>query len=165
MINESLKRRAKAYAQAHGLSVDLDNKLGDGEDGIVWKTTAGSVVKVFERNRNYEQERDSYLRLSEKKVEKISGFAVPQLVRYDDELMIVEMEYVSPPCLIDFGKAKLDFPPDFSQEAMNDWNENGIDMFGEEKWAIVRGVKASLQMHGIYYTDCKPGNIMFPPDD
>lgn len=101
MSNSALESKAKRYLQERGRAIV--NLLGFGTDGYVWKTNRATAVKVFERQRQYHCERDSYRRLTEHSITQIDGFAIPKLVDYDDELLIVEMAIVSPPYIIDFG--------------------------------------------------------------
>ncbi|MEX2188513.1 MAG: hypothetical protein WD875_17015 [Pirellulales bacterium] len=90
-------------------------------------------------------------------------FAIPELVDCDDEFLVVEMSIVSPPYLIDFGKAYLDNPPDYPSDAMAHWRQSGIELFGD-KWSTVLTALASLRQYGIYYVDAKPANICFADD-
>jgi len=96
-------------------------------------------------------------------ISNIEGFAIPRLIDFDDDLLVVEMDVVSPPFLLDFAKAYLDGPPDFSPEVMADWEEQQMEWFGD-RWPQVRSVLYSLERLAIYYRDVRPGNIMFPDD-
>jgi hypothetical protein len=92
----------------------------------------------------------------------LRGFAVPELVDFDDDLLVVEMTIVSPPFLLDFGKVHLDRRPEFSAETIAEWRESMKELF-EDRWPEVRLLLAALERYGIYYLDAKPGNIMFAP--
>jgi hypothetical protein len=100
-----LEAIATQYATLKGIKVDLQQPLGAGTDGSVWPTNRKSAVKVLELEKNYLQERRCYQRLLEQNVERIDGLAVPKLIDFDDSLLVVEMEFVYPPYLLDFGKA------------------------------------------------------------
>ena len=78
--------------------------------------------------------------------------------------MIVEMQLVTPPFVLDFGKAYLDSPPEFSEEQMDDWGQQGQELF-ESRWPDVKIIIWTLKRYGIYYYDAKPGNIAFGDDD
>jgi hypothetical protein len=69
-----------------------------------------------------------------------------------------------PPFVIDFGKAYLDQPPDYSAEALAEWWVEREELYEPHQWPLVRRVLASLAAHGIHYFDPQPGNIRFPPD-
>lgn len=85
---------------------------------------------------------------------------MPALIAHSDVLMVVEMELVAPPFLLDFGKAYLDEAPDFSAEVWRDWEDGRRELF-EDRWPEVKSLLAALRAYGIYYLDAKPGNIMF----
>src|SRR4051812_11316294 len=57
-------------------------------------------------------------------VTKVHRFAVPKLISWDDDLLIVEIQVVSPPFILDFGKAYLDHPPDFDEQTMAEDEEH-----------------------------------------
>ena len=62
------------------------------------------------------RERDAYIRLQELAIVDLERFSIPWLIRFDDSEQIVEMTVLSPPCILDFAKAYVDYPPDFSEE-------------------------------------------------
>lgn len=100
--------------------------LGSGEDGSVWRTSVNTAVKVFYRRKNYETELACYIRLSRwNDVTELSGFSVPTLVADNDELMLIEMGIVTPPWVLDFGKAYIDRPADYPEGVL----ENSFDQF------------------------------------
>lgn len=131
-------------------------------DGTIWRTSRHSVVKTFEREQNYHDERECYRRFQESKVETISGFAVPAFIDDDFDLLVVELSIVRPPFLLDFGKVYLDTPPPYwnDSEIMGHWHDEGRENFGK-RWSKVLSVIRILEGFGIYYVDPKPGNIMF----
>jgi hypothetical protein len=160
IFSEELLRRAGEYAAANALL--LGNELGRGVRGIdfVAKThggTARSAVKIHGRQEAYCRERNVYLRLRERGVQRIRGCEVPQLVRYDDERWVIEMTIVSPPFLLDFAAAYLDQPLPFSDEVMAEWHEQKREQFGK-RWPEVEAILRELESHGIYQ-DVSPRNI------
>ena len=94
---------AADYAQQRGRS--LMRFLGDGNDGAVWESDQQTAIKALERRDSYVRERDAYLRLQERSIVFIQGFAVPILVDFDDTKQIVEMTVVFPPCISDNHRA------------------------------------------------------------
>lgn len=88
--------------------------LGHGLDGTVWETTRQSALKACYRLEAFQRERDCYRRLFEHDVVSLAGLSVPQLLDYDNRRQIIEMTIVFPPCILDFGKAYVDSPPDYS---------------------------------------------------
>lgn len=69
------RERAERYLSLIGTDVKLKEFLGEGTDGAVWATSRDSAVKVFDRKRGYENERDTYQRLAHFGItEKIGHF-------------------------------------------------------------------------------------------
>jgi len=163
MSSLDLESRAKQYAVLSGIALDLASPLGQGTDGKVWRSSRETAVKAFERMVGYYNERDSYLRLAEYGLTKrIDGFWVPKLVGYSDDLWVIEMELIaSPPYILDFAKVRIDRPPDFSEEVLQQAEQQGQELFGRH-WPEVCQLLATLESFGIYYLDPKPGNIAFP---
>ncbi len=70
----------------------------------------------------------------------LAGFVLPYLIDYDNILQVVEMSIVAPPCVLDFGKAYLDNPPDFSDEVLATlWAERAA-AYEPHQWPLVRKV-------------------------
>ena len=159
-------RRARQYLNVHSFGVNIKDFLGDGTDGAVWATTNSTAVKVFERPGGYFNERDTYQRLKEFGfTESIEGFWVPEMHGYDDDLMVVEMDFIqSPPYIIDFAKVRIDRPPDFSEETLSDLEVKGQSLFGED-WGRVKLLMATLESIQIYYLDPNASNIVLRPRD
>jgi hypothetical protein len=131
------QQRAEQYAVQKEIAVDFERPLGAGIDGRVWPSNHETAVKVFERQHNYLLERESYQRLDAAGVTELRGVAVPELVDFDDELLVVEMTIVSPPFLLDFGKVHFDRRPEFSAETLAEWRESMYELF-EDRWPEVR---------------------------
>lgn len=160
---EELLRRADLYAERYGLT--LGEQLGFGVHGIVLvaKNQTGpgrSAIKIHEREAPYQRERDVYLRLREHEVCQIQGCHVPQLLRFDNQLWVIEMEVVARPFVLDFAGAYLDQPPDYPAEVLADWHEEKQEQFGE-RWTDVQAILAALKRYGIHMVDISPGNISF----
>lgn len=161
MINRSREEildRLRRYCERHAMA--FQRELGFGWDGIVFSTNLQSALKGFAHQRLYERERDVYQRLSERQVVKVGRFKVPQLIRSDDELWIVEMSIVSPPFVLDFAGAYLDQAPDYPADVMSDWLAEKQEQFGE-RWSEVAGVMAAFRRWGVWLADVKPGNVEF----
>jgi len=76
-------------------------------------------------------------------------------------LQVIEMDIVSKPYVLDFAGARLDVPPQFTEEQWADWEQDRKEKF-ESRWQKVLEVLDALQEFGIYMTDASPGNIGFP---
>jgi len=145
-FKDDLLRRAREYTQRHGLA--LGDELGSGVHGTVFVAesqpekaagTAQSAIKVHQREPDYRRERDVYLRLKENELIVICGCRVPEFVRFDDELWIIEMTVVTRPFVLDFAGAFLDKRPDFSEEVLADWRIEKQEKFGS-RWPEVERV-------------------------
>jgi len=93
-------------------------------------------------------------------VTDVRGFNVPQLIRFDDKLLIVEMTIVVRPFLLDFAGAYLDAPPEFSEQIWHEWELQKREQF-EDRWPIVQAALAALEELDIYMVDVSPTNIAF----
>ena len=162
MIDRSvLVRRAEEYARR--VDAELGPELGYGVHGIVLTLESGSrtrrpAIKVFERERFYRRERDVYFRLAEEEVASLRGCTVPEMLRYDDELCVIEMTVVTPPYVLDFAGAYLDEEPGYSPEILRDWESQKEEQFDTD-WPHVRGILRDLEKHGVYLMDVSPSNV------
>ena len=153
--------RASDYATQRGIL--LKQSLGYGKDGSVFATDAATAVKVFRSTTCFDSELACYLRLRELDVRQVIGHAVPRLVSFDDHLLAIEMTIVQPPYILDFASSRLDFPPDFSDEILAQWESDRREEFGPH-WPHVRLlVHLFAENFGIYLLDVHPRNITFPP--
>jgi hypothetical protein len=157
---EDADNSIQSYAEIENL--DLVECIGQGIDGTVWRSSRQSAIKASYRRDTFERERNCYQRLFENNVRTLAGFDVPELLNYHNELQIIEMTIVYPPCILDFGKAYVDSVPDYSSEALAEAEEGERELFSEEQWKQVRLVRAALLRYGIHYFDARPSNVMFP---
>jgi hypothetical protein len=148
--------RAKQYAQTYERIILKE--LGFDFDGIVFSTTCQSAIKALHYEALYQRERDVYLRIEEEGVTDVCGCRIPKMVHADDELWGVEMRIVSPPFVLDFAGAYLDFPPEFPDDVMEAWRAEKREQFGAD-WARVQDIMREFRSMGIYLADVKPGNI------
>jgi len=156
-------QNALTYASQHQLQ--LAERLGFGIHGIIYvaedKSAGGkTAVKVHRESEPYQRECAVYQRLQEIGVTEILGFNVPQLIRTDDELRIIEMTIVTRPFVLDFAGAYLDAPPHFSDEIWADWEAGKRDQF-DANWGQVKQVLDALENWDIYMVDVSPTNIAF----
>ena len=91
------------------------------------------------------------------------GFHVPQLLRADNDLGVIEMTIVTPPFLLDFAGAVLDVRPNFSEEIWAEWETQKREQFGD-RWKEVHAVLDALEGWGVYLLDVTPSNIRFLSD-
>src|SRR2546425_6023871 len=93
-MEQILIQNAQTFASQHQLQ--LAERLGFGMHGVIFvaedKSKAGkTALKVHRSAEPYLREREVYQRLRDAGVSKILGFNVPQLIRFDDELRIIEI--------------------------------------------------------------------------
>jgi hypothetical protein len=156
---EELAARADLYADARHIRRDC--KLGGGKDGTVFQTSAATAIKVFHRPETFNRERECYVRLTEMSVRTILGHAVPQMLDSDEHLMVIEMTIVEPPFILDFASAYVDYPPDFSDEVIENWEFKKQYQFGPRLSDVLILLEMLKETYGIYFLDPSPGNIQF----
>jgi hypothetical protein len=101
-----------------------------------------------------------YQRLKAARITKVLGFNVPQLLRHDDGICIIEMTIVTRPFVLDFAGAYLDMPPEFSDDVWAEWEAEKQEQFGA-RWTRVKAALASLEEMDIHMVDVSPSNITF----
>jgi hypothetical protein len=163
LMEQTLVQNAQAYAAQHQLR--LAERLGFGIHGIILVAednvkVGKTAIKAHRSLEPYRRERDAYERLKQAGVSRILGFNVPQLVRCDDALRIIEMSVVTRPFVLDFAGAWLDVPPDFSEEAWAEWEAEKREQF-EHRWPKVQEVLGALEELDIHMVDVSPSNIAF----
>lgn len=162
MIDIAIKK-AGAYAARNGLQ--LGERLGFGIHGSVHvvehklKRTK-SAIKSHRAREFYLRERAVYERLREAGVTEILSFHVPQFIRADDDLQVIEMTIVTRPFVVDFAGAYVGAPPEFSEDVWAEWESEKREQFGA-RWITVRAVMSALEDLGIYLVDVSPGNVAF----
>ena len=160
---EAFIQNAFAYAARHQL--ELAERLGFGIHGMIFvaehKSKGGrTAVKAHREFEPYLRERRAYERLRSVGVTKILGFHVPQLLRVDDDLRVIEMSIVTRPFVLDFAGAYLDAPPEFPDEVWAEWEASKREQF-EARWPEVEAVLAALEELEIFMVDVSPSNIAF----
>jgi hypothetical protein len=162
MVDIAIKN-AGAYAARYELR--LGKRLGFGIHGsvhVVEHKIKGdkSAIKSHRATEFYLRERAVYERLTGAGVSDILGFHVPQFIRADDDLQVIEMTIVTRPFVLDFAGAYVDAPPEFSEDIWAEWEAEKREQFGA-RWAAVRAVMSALEDLGIHLVDVSPSNIAF----
>ena len=156
MIPEILKAasaRLDQFLLMRGLG--RGDQLGYGKDGIVCRTSdSSSAVKSFVFQEHFERELNAYLRLQERDVRKVGIFSVPRLRFHDSRILIIEMDIVSPPFIVDFADSRIDRRFSIPEETYDDWEE----MFGKH-WPDVDEALSILRGHGIHLSDLSHKNV------
>jgi hypothetical protein len=140
-------QNAAAYAARYQLR--LAERLGFGIHGTVHVVECESkedrsAIKAHNSPIFYRRERDVYERLQQAGVSDVMGFHVPQLLRADDDLCVIEMTIVTRPFLLDFAGAVLDVRPEFSEEIWAEWETQKREQFAA-RWNVVQAVLNALE--------------------
>ena len=156
-------QNARTYAARHQLC--LAERLGFGIHGIVLvaenNTKGGkTAVKVHRAAEPFQRECAAYERLRDAGVSKILGFNVPQLIRIDDKLLVVEMTVVVRPFVLDFAGAHLGVLPEFPEETWAEWEAEKREQF-DICWPRVQAVLGELETLEIHMLDVSPSNVAF----
>jgi hypothetical protein len=143
-------------------SIRLIDRLGFGRDGNVYLTDGNTAVKLFIDAGTFSRELMAYRTLTQKRIGKVAGHELPQLVRFDEELMAIEMTVVKPPFLLDFASAyPIDEAPDFPEEVWEEWRQRKSEEFGGH-WGEVEFILSEFRrLAGLVLLDVNPGNIRF----
>jgi hypothetical protein len=160
---ENITTKAVAYTTDRDLR--LGRALGSGREGSVWEVSDklgifSWAVKFHHEALPYARERDCYRRLRDLQIQKVGDLNIPQFIADNDAWLALEMTLVSRPFLLDFASVRLDHDPDFTPEAMVDWEEILRERFDDD-YPEVERVLAILRLHGIQMTDVHPGNLCF----
>ncbi len=162
-MEDELIQNGRSYASQHQL--ELAERLGFGVHGIIFATddkakSGRTAIKAHRELEPYLRERAAYERLKQAGITGILGFNVPQFIRADDDLRVIEMSIVTRPFVLDFAGAYLDAPPDFSEEIWAEWESGKREQF-DARWPEVQKVLAALEDLDIYMVDVSPSNIAF----
>jgi hypothetical protein len=162
MVDIAIKN-AGAYVARYGLQ--LGERLGFGIHGSVHVVEHKikrdkSAIKSHRATEFYLRERAVYERLSGAGISDILGFHVPQFIRADDDLQVIEMTIVTRPFALDFAGAYVGAPPEFSEDIWAEWEKEKREQFGA-RWPAVRAVMNAFEDLGIYLVDVSPSNIAF----
>jgi len=145
--------RAQRYAKSKGMTIE--KLFGDGCDGYVLATSAGTAVKAFNFPQLFCRELEIYEYLKRWDITEVHGFHIPKLVASNSDLSVIEMTVVSPPFVLDFVSARIEVPIEYDEE----WIARRMEEF-EDDWPLVKQVIWGFEQHGIYLSDVHPRNIM-----
>jgi hypothetical protein len=151
--------RLQRYLAARGITA-LE-RLGEGKDGAVWRTSRWTAVKVHERPESYRAERNAYIRFQEVDLCEIAGFSIPILWAYDDESLVIEMEIVTPPYVVDFASVRLDVPEDLIEDEGHTLVDMIRERFDDKADAVIALCEELESAAGVYLTDVHRHNIKF----
>lgn len=162
MTDSILEAKVLEYCRRSPNTIQVRRKLGAGTDGSVWITSVHTAIKAYYDQIQFDSELRCFLRLEKLGIDTLHGYSVPRLVNASYQLLVIEMTTVSPPYLLDFGKAYLDEKPSFTPQQWSDLYNRVKQIYGERYDEVMRVVN-SLQQFGIYYYDITLNNVM--PDE
>lgn len=162
-MSEIALTNAAAYATRYHLR--LIERLGFGIHGTVHVAQHQgkldqSAIKAHNSAQFYDRERAAYERLRHAGITDVLGFHVPQFIRADDDLRVIEMTIVTRPFVLDFAGTSLDTRPQFPEETWREWEAQKREQFGI-RWKTVQAVMDAFEEIGIYLVDVSPSNIAF----
>ena len=121
-----------------------------------------SAVKAFKTELHYQREVEAYERIKECGIAEVCGFAVPKPLSHHDGLLIIHMEIVRKPYVVDFASAGVDgYLYDYTPEQIAESLQEKKELFDDGQWPTVLKIMSHFRTHGIYLVDVKPGNITF----
>jgi hypothetical protein len=150
----------REYCSKRRISVGVE--LGGGKDGTVYASSRRSAVKIHVSNESYAAELDAYIRLRECGITKVWGFNIPSLLDYDNACRVIEMSIVTPPYLLDFASAHLDFErPDFPEEVLEKWHADIQESFGDRSADVMAALEILERDAGVVLLDIHRHNVKF----
>ena len=154
----ALKTKALEYCKNN--EIQLVQQLGFGTQGVVFLTSRNTAIKVYNLKEGYFRERDVYRRLKDRNIDSIQNLMIPRIVSWDDRLTLFEMSVVHVPCILDFGGAYLDNPPEH-MDRDETWIASKSEEFGEN-WEKAQAVIREIEHRAdIWLSDINTGNIKF----
>jgi hypothetical protein len=151
--------RLAQYLQSRNQSVD--EPLGEGKDGYVWRTSRWTALKIHLTEESYQPERDAYIRLRELGIKEVAGLRVPMWRDHDDACLAIEMTIVIPPYYVDFASAIFDTPPDFIEDEGNSFEDFIRHRFDERADDALAFYYELAARTGIYLPDIHRENLRF----
>lgn len=154
------------------VNIDCDlrlNRVLGYTDWFTWRregTLQESAIKARDHAKYYASELEAYRRLERGNIHVIRDLNVPQLLRCDDALRVIEMSIVRKPFLLDFAGATIDRRFEFSAAVWREWEAEKREQFGM-RWPEVQKVISELEcrcdaakcvtFHPALVTDCVTG--------
>jgi hypothetical protein len=156
-INE-LRSKAIAAAQSFLGTKEALDVLGWGVSGFVFLSPdLMTAIKVHHKPEGFFMEVKAYELLRQHRITQIAGLTVPKLRQADYSRQLIQIDFVSPPFLLDFAGVKFSdpgFPPDTIVEN----SREVVAKFGANAH-IAFAVQYHLRRIGMYYLDLRPGNL------
>ena len=159
LAHPDAERVAREYLSSRDAEVVAS--CGCGKEGIVFKSSRGTAVKVHSSLITFKKEYLAYRRLAETNTEVVLGFSVPRPINANAGLKVIEMGIVEPPFLLDFGSSAVDIEPDYTPEVWQEWWGKLQEDF-EDRFHEAEAVFFYLKRHlSIWHLDLSTNNLQF----
>ncbi len=153
-----LRPKALAKAQSFIGTTEVLRELGWGVSGIVFMAPdLTTAIKVHHRRESFQNEARAYRLLRSHRVTSMMGITIPKLRYADEERMLIAIDIVRPPFLLDFAGVQF-VDPGFSEQTIIENREDVELRFGRNAH-LAFAVQHALLQFGIYYLDLRRGNL------
>lgn len=153
-----LRTNALKAAQEFIGTTDPLAVLGWGVSGFVFLSPdLRTAIKVHHYPHGYVAEVKADMLLKQHRVTSLHGLTIPKLRNHSPSRNLIQIDFVSPPYLLDFAGVKFS-DPDFSADTMDDIHATIEERFGKNA-DIAYAVYHSLLRYGIYYLDLRQSNL------
>jgi hypothetical protein len=135
-------------------------RLGAGVGGYVYLSPdLRTAVKIHNHEDGFHRELEVYRRLQKLDITRIHGLTIPKLRAASEDLLLIQMDFVSAPYLLDFAGVLFQPPHTvFDDERIQYWHDKIKEFFGPNAH-IAYAVYNTLAKHGLYYMDFRPTNL------
>lgn len=135
-------------------------RLGAGVGGYVYLSSdLRTAVKIHNHEEGFHRELEVYRQLKRLDITRLHGLTIPKLRSARHDLLLIQMDFVNAPYLLDFAGV-LSKPPEilFGAEQLQYWHDRIHEFFGPNA-DIAYAVYNSLARHHLYYVDFRPSNL------
>lgn len=160
VLSDIYKLRSQAEHAAQqfigtGRSLEV---LGWGVSGFVFLTPdLRSAIKVHHNLDGHLTELRAYQALRQRRITSLHGLTIPRLQAFSTPGRLIQIDFVSPPFLLDFAGVKF-ADPGFPEETMKEIHQEIDSRFGANA-PVAYAIQHALQRIGIYYLDLRPSNL------
>ncbi len=155
---EGLRSRALSAAQSFIGTKGKLEILGWGVSGFVFLSPdLETAIKVHHTPEGFQTEVRAYELLRSYRLTQVEGITIPKLRMADHSRQLIQIDFVSPPFLLDFAGVRFS-DPQFPSETVREIHEEIEMRFGRNSH-IAHAVQHKLLEIGMYYLDLRPSNL------
>jgi hypothetical protein len=153
-----LRSKAMSAAQSFIGTKNALDVLGWGVSGFVFLSPdLMTAIKVHHNSDGFHTEVKAYELLRRHRITQIDGITIPKLRKADFDRGLIQIDFVSPPYLLDFAGVRFS-DPEFPSETVREIHEDIQLRFGRNA-PIAYAVQHRLLQIGMYYLDLRPSNL------